>query len=414
MPHQNPAANAINAFQSSTNFRQQQNDRRRDLSDRESKANIAGLLGQRSSNALTAQPQGQTPTQPQGQAFTQQPNNRQQAVDIAQQSGNADIINQTRQRIAGMDQAQRVQALERSEALGGLSIQLQNMPYEQRIQALRSPQIRDFLIGSGFSEEQINSFDPTDVNIQAQMGTVAGVQEALTTGFEAVTLGEQQSRVQRNQAPIVNPNAAPQRRIAQQGADTARITAEAQRTTAGARRLGAQTAARAETREAQKARSGDDRIFNQNQTNAATFASRMREADKIISELAEDGFLGSELRRGNIPLIGAAISGQVERQFEQAKENFVSAALRKESGAAINDQERESAAKLYFPVFGDGEDVIANKRSLRSQAVRLMISSSQGALEAFEGAQQNQGGEPSLTTEEQAELEQLERQFGGQ
>lgn len=56
------------------------------------------------------------------------------------------------------------------------------------------------------------------------------------------------------------------------------------------------------------------------------------------------------------------------KKYETAKRNWVSANLRKESGAAIGPKEYEEADIQYFPQPGDGESVIAQKNALRKQA----------------------------------------------
>lgn len=120
------------------------------------------------------------------------------------------------------------------------------------------------------------------------------------------------------------------------------------------------------------------------QANAAMFATRMSEADKIISDPAIYGAgLG---RQGmakqfaeNIPIVGNAISGMGEtgpkyQQYRQAQRDFVNAILRKESGAAISQGEFANAEKQYFPQPGDSQEVIAQKAKNRQTAIETIAN----------------------------------------
>lgn len=51
--------------------------------------------------------------------------------------------------------------------------------------------------------------------------------------------------------------------------------------------------------------------------------------------------------------------------YTDAKRNWIAAALRKESGAAISNPEYANADKQYFPQVGDGPEAIERKRQLR-------------------------------------------------
>tara|TARA_R100000951_G_scaffold19244_3_gene16012 strand:- start:757 stop:1986 length:1230 start_codon:yes stop_codon:yes gene_type:complete len=215
----NPSANALNAMMTATQFGQQQEDR---LNQQRQQRDAQGLVNTENKIATLMAPGG---------------GGREQAQRLALGSGDAGIITNFQNQIAGLDQASRDAATGRAEALGGLAISLAQQPYEARVNALQTPQVQDFLRGNGFSPEQIASFDPTDANIQTQMGMLGEVQSALTTGLEAVTLGRDEVRAQPGRESLVNPNAA-----IQQGID---------RTEAQARLMTAQTGQRAEARQLQ-------------------------------------------------------------------------------------------------------------------------------------------------------------------
>ncbi len=115
------------------------------------------------------------------------------------------------------------------------------------------------------------------------------------------------------------------------------------------------------------------------QANAATYATRMAEADKIISDPAiYSSALGAQgVAKGlseNIPIVGNFLAGQGPtgpqyQQYRQAQRDFVNAVLRKESGAAISQSEFNNAEKQYFPQPGDTPQVIAQKAKNRQTAI---------------------------------------------
>ena len=68
-------------------------------------------------------------------------------------------------------------------------------------------------------------------------------------------------------------------------------------------------------------------------------------------------------------------------QFQQAKTNFVTAVLRKESGAAISAEEFANEDKKYFPQPGDNEKLIEQKRKARELAIQNLKNESGRAIE---------------------------------
>jgi hypothetical protein len=138
------------------------------------------------------------------------------------------------------------------------------------------------------------------------------------------------------------------------------------------------------------------------QANAATFATRMAEADKIISDPAIFGAgMGASgaLRdiASSVPVvgnmaIGATQGGAAYQKFDQAKRDFVNAVLRKESGAAISSSEFANAEKQYFPRPGDTPEVIAQKAKNRATAIDT-IANAGGASFRKEFAEKRKGAQ---------------------
>jgi hypothetical protein len=138
---------------------------------------------------------------------------------------------------------------------------------------------------------------------------------------------------------------------------------------------------------------GSGKPLNETQGNAVTFGARAIEANKIATNLENSGvtntgairtalgglagmtpFVGEQLEQGVrstfnvLPSVAGGPSAQ-QQQNDQARRDFVSAVLRKESGAAISAQEYINEEKKYFPQLGDSEAVIKQKQNSRLKAI---------------------------------------------
>ena len=104
-------------------------------------------------------------------------------------------------------------------------------------------------------------------------------------------------------------------------------------------------------------------------------AMRAGQANNTLAEL-ESSFNPNNLMDvvvSNLPFAPTGIKNPLmsseKKQYDQAKNDFISAILRQETGAVITEDEMEWMNKTYFPQLGDDDDVIALKRSARQQAV---------------------------------------------
>lgn len=115
--------------------------------------------------------------------------------------------------------------------------------------------------------------------------------------------------------------------------------------------------------------------FTQTQGLAATFADRMNVANNIISNNGVATSAQSRVQAGlsRVPIIGNSIVSSNRQAYEQARRNFITAKLRRESGAAILDSEFATADKQYFPQPGDSQDVLRQKAYNRQLDVDGMI-----------------------------------------
>lgn len=117
-----------------------------------------------------------------------------------------------------------------------------------------------------------------------------------------------------------------------------------------------------------------DKPLNESQANALMYGKRMQAAIKILEDLESTN--GTWDIKGGDVLARINPKGGSEdfKKYEQAKRNFINAVLRKESGAAIGQDEFDSADKQYFPQIGDSEAVIKQKAANRRQVTNTMLS----------------------------------------
>lgn len=125
------------------------------------------------------------------------------------------------------------------------------------------------------------------------------------------------------------------------------------------------------------------KAFNQDQNNAGTFALRIEQSEDILSQ-------GKDI---HIPFLPQFAKSQDRRQFEQAEANFITAVLRRESGAAISAEEFEDARKVYIPVATDDEDTLQRKTQARATVLQGMKNASVGAYDQLK----QQTGTASVT-----------------
>ena len=137
-----------------------------------------------------------------------------------------------------------------------------------------------------------------------------------------------------------------------------------------------------------------DKPLTESQSNATAFGMRMKESNAIIEELAKAG----TLRGANIesaPFVGETLgkvlpgflggTNAAQQQVNQAKTNFITAVLRKESGAAIGKDEFATEDRKYFPQLNDSPQVLQQKANARKLAIQAM------EVQAGPGAKNIQG-----------------------
>jgi len=126
--------------------------------------------------------------------------------------------------------------------------------------------------------------------------------------------------------------------------------------------------------------------YTQPQILSGTYAARMNDATVSIDKIMAGGFDPSGVMQNidqfGIPNIAANYMRTPEgQQYRQAQENWISANLRKESGAAIPEQEMDREIKKWFPYPGDANKVIVQKSESRKTAERGMQKAAGGSYQ---------------------------------
>ena len=136
--------------------------------------------------------------------------------------------------------------------------------------------------------------------------------------------------------------------------------------------------------------------LTESQGNATAFGMRMIESNQLINDLEKKGvtntgvvrstlggiagmtpFIGEKLQQGvqsGMNVLPGALGGPSaeQQQVDAARKNFITAVLRKESGAAISPSEFYNESQKYFPQPGDSDSVISQKRHARETAIKAM------------------------------------------
>jgi len=141
---------------------------------------------------------------------------------------------------------------------------------------------------------------------------------------------------------------------------------------------------------------GSGKPLTEAQGNATAFGMRMKESNELINDLEKKGvtntgvirstiggivgmtpFVGEKMQQGvqsGMNVLPTALGGpsSEQQQVDAARKNFITAVLRKESGAAISPTEFYNEAQKYFPQPGDSDAVIKQKQNARETAIKAM------------------------------------------
>jgi len=127
--------------------------------------------------------------------------------------------------------------------------------------------------------------------------------------------------------------------------------------------------------------------FTDAQRTASGFANRMIVAEDDLNELEALGYNPAEdiirAYAGDGTFTRGALSDEAQRYATDALA-FINAVLRKESGAAIGQEEFRTNYNLYFAQLGDSAESLALKKKFRQTALQSMIDSTGGHFQSLE------------------------------
>ena len=114
--------------------------------------------------------------------------------------------------------------------------------------------------------------------------------------------------------------------------------------------------------------------LTETQAKDTRFANRMEKAEGVMSTFEEQGLSGwgKTMEAGGLPVLSALGNFAQTKEYQQyktARDNFITALLRDESGAAIGTTEFARMERELFPQPGDGADVLRQKREMRAVAI---------------------------------------------
>jgi hypothetical protein len=117
------------------------------------------------------------------------------------------------------------------------------------------------------------------------------------------------------------------------------------------------------------------RIPNDEQSKAGGFYDRMTASEANISSNAAAGTSRTQQILNAVPGIGNSLISGAKQSLNQAELDWLTAQLRRESGAVIGPSEIENAKQQYFPQPGDSDETLAQKAANRQTAMDAMKKS---------------------------------------
>lgn len=112
---------------------------------------------------------------------------------------------------------------------------------------------------------------------------------------------------------------------------------------------------------------------------AGSFAGRMASAENALTVTMGGGFDPTTARAAaEQAFFPEGLKSDNTKRFENAKLQWVTALLRRESGAAVPKWELDIYDKAFFPKWNDPPDVVAQKASVRQQAQLSLRNEAEG------------------------------------
>jgi len=134
------------------------------------------------------------------------------------------------------------------------------------------------------------------------------------------------------------------------------------------------------------------------QSVSAGFYERMKRAHQDFSPALEQEIIKpTQAMLSGAPLLGNYLVSPAYQVASNIQRDFVTANLRKESGAVIADEEMENEIKKYFPQPGDKPAVIERKRRLRETAIQAMRANAGKVIQQSGSSMTTPAGMPVTT-----------------
>ena len=118
-----------------------------------------------------------------------------------------------------------------------------------------------------------------------------------------------------------------------------------------------------------EAEGGGAKPLTADQSNALNYSLRLIQNEGFINNNKYDATAFF-----NQSFTPERLTSDDKKAYDAAKNNWIAAALRKESGAAIGPDEYNKYDKQYFPQGGDGKTVIEQKKLMRNQLIQGMTA----------------------------------------
>lgn len=115
--------------------------------------------------------------------------------------------------------------------------------------------------------------------------------------------------------------------------------------------------------------------LNEQQAGSKRYSERMALNEEILGKLERGGFDPTAAANTAKTYLFNRLQGPQLQDYTAAKNNWIAANLRKESGAAISVKEYADAGKQYFPIDGDSESGAKLKKQRREAAEQSMHES---------------------------------------
>jgi hypothetical protein len=236
-------------------------------------------------------------------------------------------------------------------------------------------------IGAEFAKWKIMQQTPEQIRANAKASALGGKEggkspEEIQADAQAQAAGARAGNPPKTPDEI-QADAEAQARGAKLGGKTpSELFAEAKARSEGeqAGKPPPKTLAEIANEEEAKARGREAGTTTDTQRNNAIYAARANDAQGILAGVES---VGTDWTGGSWTPKFATTTKRL--QFEQAKKNFLTAVLRKESGATIQQSEFDMADEQYFPKPNDPKKVIEQKRANRAREIEYLKKSAGNA-----------------------------------